>query len=160
MPYCNCKKDKILRPTFRVFFISWSMNRKNLTETKERYLKTDYIEMWIEDGIYYGRYAEGVIIDKKIALDLFEAREAFCEHKPYLTFWDCRGLKYWTKEARDFQSTALNYRLMKAGAVLYKESHVANVIINFFMRMYPPPIPTKFFANEKKAIVWLKSLGL
>lgn len=127
---------------------------------KEKYTRTEYIELWIEDGIFHGKYAEGVIVDNAVAEGVWKHREEMCENIPYLTFWDCRGVKYWTRDAREMQSSDRNYRLMKAGAVLYKETHVANVVINFFMKVSPPPIPTKFFSSKKAALNWLKNLNL
>ncbi len=140
---------------------SKAMNTKDpIIRKKEQYKKTDYMEMWIEDNVFFGIYADGIVIDEAVAKALLKEREAICNNVPYLTFWDCRGVNYWTREARTFQSTDKNYRLMKAGAVVYKESNVANVIINFFYKITPPSIPTKFFSTEEAALKWLKGLKI
>lgn len=111
----------------------------------------------IEHDIFVVRYIDELVIDLKVAHDTLEIREAICSNKKYATYWDCRKVKYWTKEARDFQATERNCRLISAGGCLYSESLVANVIINFYLKFSPPACPLRFFSTEDAAKQWLRN---
>ncbi|HEY8399785.1 MAG TPA: hypothetical protein VIK89_00910 [Cytophagaceae bacterium] len=124
--------------------------------TEKKYLKNEYIEMRIEDGVFWGRYLNGVVIDEECAIKVMNDRELLCGNTPYATIWDCREVAYWTKSARSFQNSDLNYRLMKAGAIVYTESHVTTIIINFFLNFSKPPIPAQFFTSLESAHKWIQ----
>lgn len=111
---------------------------------------------FIEEGIFKAKYKPGIIIDQEVAEKVLYLREEACNYKKCPTFWDCTGVKYWTKAARDFQSSQRNYELMSAGAVIYTESVLATIAINFFLKFNPPPVPAKFFTKEKDAFEWLR----
>jgi hypothetical protein len=121
-------------------------------------LSNDFIDMWVVDGVFVGRYKE-VIISEKVARSVWEDREKLCNSVAYPTVWDCRLVKYWTADGRKFQSTDLNYRLMKAGSVIFDYSYPAIVIINFFVKIYRPPIPTKFFTDPDAAFNWIRQFN-
>lgn len=125
------------------------------TPYKDRYIEYDYAEMWIRDGILFGKYKNGIILDLKGAQDILKDRETLSEGVRFPLFFDGRGVRYWTKEARDFQNTERNYKLMKAAAVIITNSYVPNMIINFIVKFEKPLIPMKFFHNEEKGVKWL-----
>ena len=39
---------------------------------KESYFKSPYLEMWIEDGIVWGIYRQGVVVTKEVAISQIE----------------------------------------------------------------------------------------
>ncbi|HEY8399897.1 MAG TPA: hypothetical protein VIK89_01475 [Cytophagaceae bacterium] len=127
-----------------------------MTKERENYIVNNWAEMWIENQILHVKYKENVISDLQCGKKILEDRLKISQGKYYPVFGDCRGVKYWTKENREFQSRKENYELMKACTVLYTESHVANILLNFYLRVNKPLVPTKFCSNEKEALEWLK----
>ncbi|HYG37372.1 MAG TPA: hypothetical protein VD908_02080 [Cytophagales bacterium] len=122
---------------------------------RERYIKNEYIEMWIEDGVLFGRYFERAIIDIDSAIKVFEDREKISEGKSYPILADGRGVKYWTKAARDFQNGEKNCRLMKAGAGIIP-GPIIGIIANFYLKIQKPIIPTRFFTSVEDGLKWLE----
>lgn len=57
------------------------------------------------------------------------------------------------KEARDFM-TKEGQKGIKAGAFIVGNK-VTSVIINFYLSVNKPRVPTKFFTDRSKAIEWL-----
>ncbi|HYG38496.1 MAG TPA: hypothetical protein VD908_07760 [Cytophagales bacterium] len=123
---------------------------------KERYIRNKWCKMWVDEDILYITYFKNTIIDLAAAEKVLEDRLSISEGKSYLIQGDCRGVKYWTRQAREFQSTEQNNRLVKAGTVIYTEHYVLNVICNFFLKFNKLWVPTKFFCNEKEALEWLE----
>ncbi len=61
-----------------------------------------------------------------------------------------------TKDARDFMATeeSLKYSLCEAFLLKYLAQRI---LINFYIKVNKPIVPTKMFTNEDKAIEWLKA---
>lgn len=110
----------------------------------------------IEEGIFKAKYTQNLVVDLEVAKEVFKLREEVCKGESYPTYWDCREVKYWTKEARDFQMSELNNRLIVAGAALYTESYAITITVNFFLKFNTLPFPARFFTNEADAIEWLR----
>lgn len=123
---------------------------------RENYIKNQYAEMWIEGGIVIVSYFELDAVDLQCAIKIYEDRVKISEGKDYPVLAEVLKVKYWTRDARQFQNTPQNYTCMKALALNYTESHVANIILNVFMYVNKPLIPTKSFTNREAAISWLQ----
>ncbi|MFN3403468.1 MAG: hypothetical protein ACK40G_05180 [Cytophagaceae bacterium] len=128
----------------------------DLKVEKKNYLINEYVEMWLDDGCLFGRYLPDVVVDYKSAIKVMEDREKVCEYRPYPMVFDCKNVKYWTNEAREFQNTKRNYKLMIAAAVIYTDSLVTNTLINFFMKFNKPLVPARFFTNFEEALQWIE----
>lgn len=125
----------------------------------DNYISGNYADMWISEGVLFGVYKDKVIIDLKAAEDILKKRELLSKGEKLPVIFDCRKVSYWTKEARKFQNTEMNYRLMKAAAVIYVDSYAPNIIINFILKFEKPLIPMKFFHSEEKALCWIKQFA-
>lgn len=120
-------------------------------------IENEWYKIWLEGTIINIVYAEGVVVSLKVAESLLLDRELISEGKKHVIQGDTRGVKYWTKEARKFQATAENYRLMIAGTVIHSESHVITTLLNFFLKFNKPPIPVKFCTSLKEGRIWLEN---
>lgn len=119
-------------------------------------IENEWYKIWLEGTIINIIYAEGVVVNLKVAESILLDRVLISEGKMHLIQGDTRGVKYWTKEARKFQSAAENYRLIIAGTVIHSESHVINTLLNFFLKFNKPPIPIKFCTSLEEGRIWLE----
>lgn len=101
-------------------------------------------------------YFDNVIVDLAAAKKILDDRLKISNGKAYLIHGDCRGVKYWTREAREFQSAKENYYLIKAGTVVYSDYYALAVICNFFLKFNKLWAPTKFCCSEEEALEWLE----
>lgn len=66
---------------------------------------------------------------------------------------DTVGIKSMDKEARDF--FAIRDRDSKVNSIaIIRDSHIGNMIANFFIGLNKPAVPVKLFNNEQDALVW------
>lgn len=131
----------------------------SLSETLEKcenLLENPYMYYWIFDGLMYVKYKPDTIVDLKAAKMGLKDRLTLCNGKPYAVINECKGVKYWTKEARVFQNTPENYKLYKAGAIIYSDNFVATTIVNFYLKFTKVLIPAKFFTKESEAFEWIQ----
>jgi hypothetical protein len=122
----------------------------------DKYLNGTYAEFWIEDGLLFAKYKQGVYVNIDVAHKLLEERELFCEGKAYAAVWECSGVTYWTREARAFMGSLRNHKYMKAAAGVYPASYAAYIVINFFLKVTKPVRPSRFFTSMDDAIEWTK----
>lgn len=123
---------------------------------KEGYIKNNWCEMWINDDILYITYFPNIIIDLPAAKKILTDRLTISKGKEYLVHGDCRGVKYWTRDSREFQSKKENFYLAKAGTVVYYDFYALNIIANFYLKFNKQWIPLKFCSSEQEALDWLE----
>lgn len=126
-----------------------------MIDNAHKYICNDYAEMWAKGNVIYITYLKGVVADIKVARKMLEDRLILAEGKLHFVHGDCRGVKYWTGESRDFFNTKENLHNVVAGTIVYSNSHVLKVIINFYLRFNKPAIPVKLCTSEKEAFQWL-----
>ena len=119
-------------------------------------LKTERVgsvEGWLldEQTVYLRFHAQEVTLD-----EIHESRNVRValvgNEKEYRCLTDVRAVRSATAEARRFPPHATTQRL----AILYG-SPVGRMIGNAYLRIRPPHCPTKLFADESKAMEWLKA---
>ena len=123
---------------------------------KEKFIENDYAEMWISEGILFGKYKRAVIVDRRAAEKVLLDREILCDGKSYPVIANCRKVKFWTLEGRKFHISERNYRLVKAEAIIYPDTFVARIFVGYFRRFHRSDVPTEFFLDESQALVWIK----
>lgn len=93
-------------------------------------------------------------------MDLADAKENIAaihdvaERKRTLVFVDSRGVRWQSREAREYFVSPEAARVTFAIALLVG-SPVSRVLGNFFMRFEKHVFPTALFDDEDKAIRWL-----
>jgi hypothetical protein len=121
---------------------------------REQYFENDFAEFWIEDGILYFIYKQGVKIDLQAAKTIVADRIMLQNGRSYPVFCDMRGIKDSDKAARDY--------LAKEGSTLVKavgvfiESPVTKIMGNFYLSINQPITPTRMFTDRSQALEYLQ----
>lgn len=113
-----------------------------------------FFEMRIENDIVIIQYSES-IVDLSVMKRMRDCYLEISDGSSYPILADGRKVKYWTKEARNFQLEMEDPKIMKAAAILAKHK-VQEVFFNFFLNFSTPKIPVKLFSDKEKAIKWLR----
>lgn len=113
------------------------------------------IKLEIKNGIMWGTYKDGVVINKDVSSKMIKERIKFSKGKSYPLLGDSLGVKYWTMSSRNNDMKEEAYNLMSHLALVLP-SRITSTIWNFTIRLFPPPIPTKVFYDLEDAEVWLR----
>jgi len=122
---------------------------------RQNYFKNTYGEMWIEDGIFFVTYNEGVIITKEIMVYLVSERLRITENTTFPMLFDTRGMKYATKEAREYSNQGDGIKYLSAAAFVVN-STVLQIFMNYYLKIYPFSFPVRLFIDGDKALQWLQ----
>lgn len=114
-----------------------------------------YFKVKLEDDLLYFTYFDDVIVDLEAAKIILRDRLAFQKGRAYPALVDVRKVKYWTKEAREYQSTEQNHEGIKAFA-MHIDSHIQKTVIKFYLFFNKPKTPTDCFLDREKALEWLR----
>jgi hypothetical protein len=113
-----------------------------------------YAKCWVEDGILFFVYKEGVTVDLNAAKSIIAERTHFQNKKSYPLITDIRGVSFFAKSARDYFANEGTY-LIKCVAVIVG-TPVSKLIANFYISASKPVIPTKIFTDKKAALQYVK----
>ena len=127
---------------------------KLLKESKQNILETKYVKIWIEEGILYCAFADDLDVDIEIAKSSVESRINFSKGISYPVLIDMKGVRSFTKETRDYMGKE-GARLINAGALVV-DSALTKMLVNLFLLINKPNVPTKLFTDEKEAKEWLQ----
>ncbi len=114
---------------------------------------TKYFRLELKDGIVHFQHKPGAInleIAKQIVADRLDFFSGFSW--PMLITGE--GLTDINKEARQFLAKE-GTKGVTAGALLTK-TVFSMCLGNFFLRVYPPPMPVRLFTEEEPALEWLQ----
>lgn len=120
---------------------------------KDSSVKNDYIEFWLENGIMFSRFCEGVEVDLERMKGVVRLREEISEGKNQYWLYDLSNVKNITKEARDY-ADQYGQNCLHAVAVLVN-SHITKFIYNTYIKLKKPIMPFLVFTNKEKALAWL-----
>jgi hypothetical protein len=118
-------------------------------------IKKTIAELYIEDSILVIRYLERVRIDLESSIQLMQDRELLSAGESYPVLADGRKALYWTKDSRKFMAGSLNNKYITSIAILIT-SPIHRILVNFYLNINNPSVPTRFFNSEAEAINWLK----
>ncbi|MCR6640988.1 MAG: hypothetical protein NVV82_18845 [Sporocytophaga sp.] len=116
--------------------------------------ENDLIKLWIEDGILWAEYKE-IILNTEEAKKIVSDRILFQNGTVYPAIADIRKIKYINKGANEYLSKEGNI-LVHCVAVIV-ESHVSEILGNFYLKLSKPPLPTKLFRSAEKAKAWVEA---
>jgi hypothetical protein len=119
-------------------------------------IENDFVKLSIENDILIGEFTCDKL-DLNKAKEILKLRLELTGETSYKTCADSTQVKEFTKEARDYMSQGDAYKNISAFAAVTNNS-VTRMIFNFYLRLKPHPLPTKFFNDRNDAIKWLKSL--
>lgn len=121
---------------------------------KETLLQT----MWLgfgEDKILRVRILEGVTVDLQQAKLMNEAMLRLAGEGPFAVLMDTRANYSWDKDAQEYIANNSGFRLATA---IVTNNPVSRVISNSYIKLFKPEYPSKIFADEEKAVAWLKEM--
>ena len=120
--------------------------------------ENEYIEFHLEDDILFSYYKQRTVLELDVVKKIADDRLKFTGGKPCKTLVDVSNIKSGSKEAREFLSSKEGgLKGVLAGAFL-SERTVSVVLVNLFLKINKPIIPSKFFTKKEDAVAWLKSL--
>lgn len=114
---------------------------------------TNYVTMFVENGIFYMCYKSLELLEINIAKTIVQDRLAFKKGIFYPSLFDIREVKQSTKEARDYMANEGN-DLVLASAILVS-SPVLRMMANFYIMVNKPKNPTRMFTDKDGAVEWL-----
>ncbi|MFZ6009124.1 MAG: hypothetical protein ACOYXT_02155 [Bacteroidota bacterium] len=120
---------------------------------KEHYFENDFAEFWVENGILFFVYKQGVTLDVEAAKRIVADRVKAQKNVSYPVFCDMRGIKDIDKNARDYLAKE-GSQLVKAVGVLI-ESPVTKIMGNFYLKINQPLTPTRMFTDKNNALEFL-----
>ncbi len=108
--------------------------------------------------VLFVKYKENCFIDLESAKIDLETRLKFQDGKPYYVLAEIVHLRNASKEAREFLSKVDGgLQGIKAGAFV-SGSVFSYSILNLFLRINRPLVPSRFFSNTKAALEWFDEL--
>ena len=120
-------------------------------------LDTPYITLYLEDGIMYGLYKDGIRISLEIAKQVVQDRVTFCAGHSYPTMGTLKGGVILERDAREYFGTSEAVEGMTKMALL-TDSLFTKVISNWYLNLSNPLVPTKVFTDKDDAVKWLKEI--
>jgi len=122
---------------------------------RENYLKNEYMEMWIEDGILYGVYLPNTVVTLAVAKKCVEDRLKVTNGKSYPSLVNLKNVAGEEKAARDYYSTGEGIKEVIAGAFIVG-SYKSTILANYYLKLNKPKIPVRLFDSEEIALKWLE----
>ena len=109
-----------------------------------------------KEGALIVLYKPGIRLDLDMAKQLVANRLDYQKGKNQPVVIHMNGIKATSKEARLYMGKE-GVQGITMGAFIVRNS-IEQVILNFFLSIERPPIPTKAFTNEEDALVWIKEM--
>ncbi len=120
--------------------------------------ESETVSLTIDDDILFVVYTKPYTIDLESAKRDVNYRIAFQEGKSYYVITDIANLKTASKKAREFLSNPEGgLKGIIAGAFV-SNSIFSYTILNLFLKINKPVIPSRFFLNQEDAIKWISKL--
>ena len=119
-------------------------------------ITTKTAKIWMgEDNIIRISHYQNVDITLQDMKDIVASCQKVSCGKPCPLLVDARYIKSMSHDAREHASGQEVNNIIIATATLVG-SPVSRTIVNFFMKLNKPLVPTKLFTDEDEAFVWLK----
>ncbi len=111
----------------------------------------------LEDDIIKVQIKDSASIEEEDLLEMKDFNKKLAEDKNYYLLFIAGKDAHISKEARE-KSTEKEISENKIAQAFVVQSLAHKIIVNFFINIQRPSMPTKMFTDEKEAINWLKSL--
>ena len=105
------------------------------------------------DGIATFRYRAGTVLTEAIARSAMADLGIRTNGKRQPLLADIRKVKTLTREARVFFDNVTD---KFSALALLAGSPATQLMVNFFLGMSRPKVPTRMFTDEEKALAWLR----
>ena len=123
---------------------------------KESYLESEYVELWIENGIIHGIYNPNLkIMTLEIAKQMVSDRLKLSNGITRPVFVDLSNMASVDKASRKYLAEGDAMKCVSATAILVK-NQITKFAASIYIRIDKPAIPTRFFTDKKTALLWLE----
>ena len=120
-----------------------------------RYVENEYMIMEIIDGILYTHYKQGIKLTLDIARQCVDEKIKFLQGIAYPAIVIDNGVISIDKQSRDYFASDMGVTGITAAAFIRK-SVFSKILIDFFLRISSPKIPSRAFVDTADAVKWLK----
>lgn len=100
---------------------------------------------------------ENAELDAQDIEEVFLKGKELAEGNPYCLLTDARVDLHATKEAREYAAANIHANNIIANAILTNSLPVV-LLVNFYIKINRPEVPTQMFQKEANAIAWLNSI--
>jgi len=114
----------------------------------------EYALFWISDDILFFEYKSDVVITLAAAKRIVADRIYMQNEIAYPVFCDIRGIADTDKAGRDYLAK-YGSLATKAVGILTSDS-VSQTIIEFYLKISKPDVPTKVFTDKEAALNFLR----
>lgn len=97
-------------------------------------------------------------MDYETAVEVVKNRLEFSEGKMYYLVIETTNVKEFTKTGRDYLSSSEGGVKGVIAAAFLSRSNFSSVLINLYLRLSTPNIPSKFFSNKQDALEWIDTI--
>jgi hypothetical protein len=123
---------------------------------KKLVAEDENLKLEVDQNVIYGTYKTEAI-NIEIAMKSVRLRlKSFPCHNQKVVI-DARNVKKVSKEARDYLASEAGYARVAAAAMVVEHS-IAAQIVNFWLKISKPVVPSKMFARESYAVDWIRSI--
>ena len=123
---------------------------------REHYRRTDFFEIWYEDGIIFTVFEKNTVLDIEVSKLAVAERLRISNKRTMPIFIDLTNVYYTDAKARKYMATKEAVKYITAGAFLL-DNEIMRLAGNIFIRIDKPVIPTKLFTDKDKALLWLSN---
>jgi hypothetical protein len=120
------------------------------SDSKENF----YESLDIENGIASLKFKNGMSVDLAEAVELVKLRLKLQKGKTYPILIDLNNIQFGTFKAREYMAKE-GLVGISAGAFLVT-NNVEKLVLNFFLKLNKPNLPTRTFYKERDALTWLE----
>lgn len=125
------------------------------TTKNVRHIENEYLQIWEENGIIFEVFKPGVMLDIDAAKKCVEDRMIVSNNITMPIFADTRQLVNMNLSARQYLAGEKGERFLCACAVL-TDNILNRLLVNTYIKIDRPTIPTKAFTDRSKALQWLE----
>jgi hypothetical protein len=122
---------------------------------RESYIRNDFMEMWIENGIIHGVYLPNTVVTLAVAKKCVEDRLKIANGRSYPSLVNLKNVAGEEKAARDYYSTGEGIKHVIAGAFIV-DSYLPALLANIYLKINRPKVPARLFTYEESALKWLE----
>lgn len=120
-------------------------------------IETSLATFEYQDNILYVKPFEGIFLDKLEMESLLHSAIELVEGEKYFAVIDTSNNIDSSKDAREYYANNELNKFRYADAFIVS-SLPLRMVINFFIRVNKPSIPTKMFNTKESAFLWINEL--
>ena len=122
-------------------------------DDRTRPAETEYVNMFIKDGIFQCYFKTLDVMDLGVATHTVKDRLNFFKNEAYPCLFDITEVRQTTKEARDYMADKGNDLVIASAMIV--TNPMLKMMANFYVMVNRPKNPTRLFTDRESALEWL-----